>query len=127
MNLDAARRLVLAPFLLAASLALLAPPASAAETPAVVGTWDAVAATPNGELPSVITVKQVEGQIKAEIEIEGTQRTVSDEKLEGNLLKMKVQYEGNVYDVEAKVVGEGMEGSWVGGGNSGTFKAKRRP
>jgi hypothetical protein len=38
-----------------------------------------------------------------------------------------VQYEGGLYDIEAKVDGDAMEGSWQGGGNSGTLKAKRRP
>jgi hypothetical protein len=37
-----------------------------------------------------------------------------------------VQYEGGVYDVELKVDGDAMEGTWQGGGYSGTLKAKRR-
>ena len=40
---------------------------------------------------------------------------------------MKVQYEGGVYDAEAKVVGDALEGTWQGGGYSGTLQAKRRP
>jgi hypothetical protein len=38
-----------------------------------------------------------------------------------------VQYEGGVYDVEAKIAGDALEGTWQGGGSSGTLKAKRRP
>ncbi len=113
--------LVLASVLLAGTFV------SAADAPKVVGTWDAVASTPNGEMASVITVKQVDGALKAEIELEGAKQVVTDEKLEGDVFRMKVQYEGGVYDVEMKVTGDTMDGTWQGGGYSGTLKAKRRP
>jgi hypothetical protein len=119
-----AARLTLA---LAALVLAVAPLAPAADVPKVVGIWDAVASTPDGDMPSVITIKQVEGALKAEIELGGMQRIVTDEKLEANVFRMKVQYEGGLYDIEAKVDGDAMEGSWQGGGNSGTLKAKRRP
>ncbi len=100
--------------------------ASAADAPKVVGTWDAVASTPNGEMPSVITVKQVDGALKADIELDGAKQVVTDEKLEADVFKMKVNYQGGVYDVELKVTGDAAEGTWQGGGYSGTLKAKRR-
>jgi len=112
--------LVLAPVLFACTLA------SAADAPRIVGTWDAVASTPNGEMLSVITVKQVDGALKADLELDGAKQIVTDEKIEGDVFKMKVQYEGGVYDVELKVTGDAAEGTWQGGGYSGTLKAKRR-
>ena len=114
--------------LVLAALVLAALPlAIAADAPKAVGTWDAIASTPNGDMPSVITIKQVEGALKAEIEIDGLQRIITDEKLEGDVFRMKVQYEGGVYDVEAKIAGDALEGTWQGSGYSGTLKAKRRP
>jgi hypothetical protein len=114
--------LVLAALLLAAG-----PCAFAADPPKAVGTWDAVAQTPNGDMTSILTVKAVEGGIKAEFELDGALRTVSDEKLVGDVLTLKVQYEGGVYDVEMKILGDTLEGTWQGNGASGTLKAKRRP
>ena len=105
----------------------VAPQAFAADAPKAVGTWDATATTPNGDMPSVIVIKQVDGAIKAEIELDGVPRVVTDEKLEGDVFRMKLQYEGGVYDVEAKIAGDTLEGTWQGGGYSGTLKAKRRP
>jgi hypothetical protein len=61
------------------------------------------------------------------MELNGLKRTVSDETLDGNVLRMKVQYEGGVYDIEAKIDGDTLDGTWQGGGYSGTLKAKRRP
>jgi hypothetical protein len=117
---------VLAALLIAAVL-VSAPLARAADAPGAFGTWDVVATTPNGDMPSVITINKVAGNVKAEIEIEGLKRTVTDETLEGGVLRMKVQYDAGIYDVEAKIDGDAMEGSWQGGGYSGTLKAKRRP
>jgi len=112
--------LVLAAVLVAGTLA------RAADAPKIVGTWDAVASTPNGEMASVITVKQVDGALKADIELEGAKQVVTDEKLEGDVFRMKVQYEGGLYDIELKVAGDAAEGTWQGGGYSGTLKAKKR-
>jgi hypothetical protein len=108
------------------ALALLASPAGADETVAL-GTWDIVATTPDGPMPSVMTVTRAEGKLKAEIELGGLKRTVSDEALEGDVLKLKVEYEGVVYAIQGKIAGNAMEGTWEGGGNSGSLTAKRRP
>ncbi len=113
-------------FLLAA-VVLACTLASAADAPKVVGTWDAVASTPNGEMACVLTIKQVDGALKADMELDGEKQVVTDEKLEGDVFKMKVNYQGGVYDVELKVTGDAAEGTWQGGGYSGTLKAKRRP
>jgi hypothetical protein len=112
---------------LAAVLLAVAPLALAADAPKAIGTWDIVAKTPNGEMPSTLTVKAVEGGVKAEFELDGLTRTVTDEKVEGDLLKLKVQYEGAVYDVAAKIAADTLEGTWEGNGYSGTLAGKRRP
>ena len=109
-----------------AAILVMAPLALAADAPGAVGTWDVLAQTPNGEMASVLKVKMVDGAVKAEFELEGLVRTVTDEKLEGDVLKLKLQYEGGIYDVEAKVSGDAMEGTWQGNGYSGTLTAKRR-
>jgi hypothetical protein len=112
---------------LAALVLAALPLALAADAPKAVGTWDVVAQTPNGEMPSVLTIKATEGGVKAEFELDGAARIVSEEKLVGEVLTFKVQYEGGVYDVEAKIAGDTLEGTWQGSGASGTMKAKRRP
>jgi hypothetical protein len=104
----------------------LAGAASAAETAPIVGTWDIVATTPQGDMPSVLTVAMVDGKLKAEYELAGALRTVTDEKLEGSVLSLKVEYEGGVYEVAATLSGDTLDGTWQGNGYSGTLKAKRR-
>jgi hypothetical protein len=119
------RKIAVALFLALAALGV-STAAHASET-AALGTWDIVAQTPDGPMPSVLTLAKVEGKLKAEIDLGGLRRTVSDETLEGDLLKLKVQYEGVIYAIQAKIAGDAMEGTWEGGGNSGSLKATRRP
>jgi hypothetical protein len=120
-------------FLLSLVFLVAAPPAPAAdkdqvtaEVTVVEGTWDVVAATPEGDIPATITIRKAESGLKAEVDIFGLKRAVTNEKLEGNVFRMKVEYEGNLYDVEGKVQGDALEGTWQGGSYSGTLKAKRR-
>jgi hypothetical protein len=92
-----------------------------------LGVWDVVAETPDGPMPSVMTVAKVDGKLKAEIELAGAKRAVSDEAVEGDTLKLKVLYEGVLYALACKITGDAIDGTWEGGGNAGTLKAKRRP
>jgi hypothetical protein len=112
---------------LAALVLACLPAAPAADAPRAVGTWDAVASTPNGDMPAVIVIKLVDGALKAELELDGASRIITDEKLEGDVFSMKLEYDGGIYGVEAKITGDTLEGTWQGGGASGTLKAKRRP
>jgi hypothetical protein len=99
----------------------------AGEVPLVVGIWDAVVTTPEGDMPAVISIRQAETGLKAEVDVAGFKRAVTNEKLEGSVLRMRVEYEGNFYDVEGKVEGDVLDGTWQGASYSGTLKAKRRP
>jgi hypothetical protein len=123
-NRSMTRRAALAAALLAL---LLAPRPASPNDAAALGTWDVVASTPDGPMPSVMTLARVDGKLKAEVELAGLKRTVSDEALEGDLLKLKVEYEGVLYFMQGKIAGATMEGSWEGGGNSGTLSARKRP
>jgi hypothetical protein len=113
------------------ALALGSTPATAADVTAAdvtaVGTWDMVAETPNGPMPSVLVLKKVEGKLKAEVDLAGMKRDVREETLEADVFKMKVMYDSVLYLIQTKITGGTMEGTWDGGGNSGTLKATRRP
>ena len=113
---------------LSAAAALAAGAAvAAAEDVKAVGTWDLVSQTPNGPMNSVMTIKSVDGKLKAEIELEGAKQEVSDESLTGDLLKLKMTYEGVPYTIEGKIKGDTLEGTWEGNGLSGGLKGTRRP
>ncbi|MCG6923996.1 MAG: hypothetical protein LJF30_01535 [Acidobacteria bacterium] len=112
--------------ILLAACALVAPLAVAGAAE-VVGTWDAVAVTPDGDLPALLTITEKEGVLEATMDIGGTERRIEDEKLEGDVLTMTVMYDGAPYEVELKVDGDTMEGTYTGAAASGELTAKRQP
>ncbi len=123
MKIQSTRTLM---FLLAA-LAVVLPLALAGDAPQVMGTWDAVAVTPEGDMPALLTIAEKEGTLEVEMDIGGMMRRVDDEKLEGDVLTMKVIYDGAPYEVELKVDGDTMEGTYTGAAASGALTAKRQP
>ena len=123
MKIRSARTLTI----LLAAVALAATLALAGDASKVVGVWDAVASTPNGDMSSVMTITEEDGTLEVDMVLNGMKRGVSKEKLNGDILTMTVRYEGVPYDVELKVDGETMEGTWSGMEANGTLKAKRQP
>ncbi len=59
---------------------LLAPLAQAGDASKIVGAWDLVASTPDGDLPSVLTITEGGGALEAELKIDGMARRVTDPK-----------------------------------------------
>jgi len=113
--------------ILLAAVALAAPLCLAGDADKVVGTWDAVAVTPEGDMPALLTITETDGALEAELDIGGMNRRVEDEKLAGDVLTMTVIYDGAPYDVELTVDGDTMEGTYSGSAASGAMKATRQP
>jgi len=112
--------------ILLAVCALVAPLALAGDAK-VVGTWDAVAVTPEGDMPAVLTITETDGALEAKMEMGGIDRPIEEEKLEGDVFTMTVMYDGVPYDVELTVDGDTMEGTYTGSAASGAMKATRQP
>ena len=123
MKIHSARTLTV----LLAVFAVAAPLALAGDFSKVVGTWDAVAVTPEGDMPAVLTIAEKEGALEAEMEMGGVNRTIENEKLEGDVFTMTVTYDGAPYEVELTVDGDTMEGTYTGMAASGDMKATRQP
>jgi hypothetical protein len=113
--------------ILLAALAIAAPLSFAGDAPKFLGVWNAVALTPNGEMASVMTIAEKDGSLEVEMTLEGLEKRVTREKLEGDVLSMTVHHDGVPYDVEVKVEGDTLTGTWSGPDASGTLEAKRRP
>ena len=105
----------------------LAAPLAMADNADVVGVWDAVAETPDGDMPGVLTIIEKDGALEATLELASVDRDVTDVKLEGHTFEMTVMYDGARYDVELEVDGDTMTGTYSGIQASGPMKATRRP
>jgi len=108
------------------ALAVAAPLALAGDVD-VVGVWDTVAETPEGDMPGVLTITEEDGILEAMLELASVDRSVSDVTLEGQTFQMTVTYEGSPYDVELEVDGDTMTGTYSGIQAAGPMKAQRRP
>ena len=93
----------------------------------VVGAWDAVAETPEGDMPAVLTITKEDGALSAKMDMGGMERKVTDVVLKGHVLEMTVMYDGAPYDVELEVDGDTMKGSYTGSMASGPLTATRKP
>jgi len=114
-------------FLILLAVCALAAPMAFAGDAKVVGTWDAVAVTPEGDMPALLAITETDGALEATMDIGGMERQVKDVKLEGDALTMTVMYDGAPYDVELKVDGDTMEGTYSGAMATGELKATRKP
>ena len=123
MKIDATRSVIA--LLIIGGLAAV--PVVADDAAAVAGLWDAVASTPDGELPALMTITDEDGAVVVEMKIGGVARDVSKETLEGQTLTMTVLYDGAPYEVELTVDGDTMKGTYSGSAASGSLKATRRP
>ena len=123
MKIHSARTLMT----LLAVFALAAPLVLAGDAAKVVGPWDAVAVTPEGDMPALLTISESEEALEATMDIGGMDRLVKDVKLDGDVLTMTVMYDGAPYDVELKVDGDTMEGTYSGAMATGELKATRKP
>ncbi len=93
----------------------------------IEGTWNSVAASPDGELPFTIELKRsgpaLEGKITAGAESVPLEKvTFSDGKL-----SFQVEYAGGLYRIEATLAGDKLTGKWssIDGTDSGAFSADR--
>jgi hypothetical protein len=73
-----------------------------------------------------VTIAKIGGKLKAEVEYAGARHAVSEESLEGDVLKLKVMYQGILYALQARIANGTFEGTWKGPGNSGTITGKKR-
>ena len=104
----------------------LAAPLALAHDVDVVGVWDAVAETPEGDMPSLMTIAKKDDALEVSLNMAGYDREVTDVKLDGHTLEMTVTYDGAAYDVELEVDGDTMEGTYTGSAATGTMKATRQ-
>lgn len=105
-------------------LSLIVPGANAGNE-ALVGKWECLAASSEGDLPAVWVITESAGAVAVEVEIGGIARPARDVKVDGRTLTMKVTYQSVEYEVKATFEGDALTGTWAGDGRQGSVKGKR--
>lgn len=109
----------------AVALVVLTAAAMAADNP-VVGTWECVSLTPDGdELHSTLTVTEADGKLAATLVGDDGDWTVSKVKFEDKVLSFTVTRDAD-YEITMNLNGDKLDGKWSGGGMEGKMTATRR-
>ena len=85
---------------------------------ALIGKWTMVSETNGDPVNWVLVLKDDGGKLEAFLGPEGAQ-PAKDVSYEDGVLKFKAPYEGQDYDIQLKLSGDKLAGTWSGGGDSG--------
>ncbi|HEY3937121.1 MAG TPA: hypothetical protein VGL97_06805 [Bryobacteraceae bacterium] len=103
----------LAAFVIAVSLA-------AQDYKTLIGKWNMTAESDGGDpVKWTLVLKEDEGKLTAVLATDQGEQVAKDFTYADGVLKFKAPYQGNYYEIELKLVGEKLDGTWSGDGNSG--------
>ena len=85
----------------------------------LLGKWSMTSETDGDPLAWTLVLKEVDGRLTAVLATDEGTPAVKDFTFSNGVLKFKVPYEGEYYDIELKATGEKLDGKWSGNGNSG--------
>jgi len=81
--------------------------------------WSMTSETDGDPLAWTLVLKEVDGRLTAVLGTDEGTPAVKDFTFSNGVLKFKVPYEGEYYDIELKADGGKLDGKWSGNGNSG--------
>ncbi len=111
---------------LALALAAAVSFAAAASQNPVVGRWDCVASIPGGgESKWTLTVKEDNGKLAGSVLGEEGEMPLDNPKFDNGVLSFSVNIESVTYNVQLKVQDAKLEGSWTGGGDTGSLRGSK--
>jgi hypothetical protein len=92
-----------------------------------LGTWECSSSTPGGdERKWTLTVQELDGKLVGTVGGEEGDIPIEDAKFENDTLTFKVTLDTGTYQVTLKIDGDKLDGSWTGGGISGTVKGSKK-
>jgi hypothetical protein len=86
---------------------------------ALIGKWNMTAESSGDPVKWTLVLKNDDGKLTAFLASDQGQQPAKDFTYANGVLKFKAPYQGNYYDIELKVTGEKLDGTWSGNGSSG--------
>jgi hypothetical protein len=93
----------------------------------LVGKWNMTSETSGDPVSWILVLKDDSGELKASLAGDEGEQAVKDLTFQNGVLKFKAPYQGDYYDIELKVTGEKLVGTWSGGGDSGQTSGIKAP
>lgn len=88
---------------------------------ALVGTWNMVSVTPDGDqVKWILAIKEgADGKLAGSLKSEEGEADAKEFSVTDNVIKLKVPYGGDYYDIQVKYVDGKLTGKWAGGDSEG--------
>ncbi len=100
--------------------------ARAQQSDPFAGKWNMVSSTDDGnQIPWTLSITYADGKYSASATTDSGDNPVKDLKVEGKTVHFRVPYQGEDYDIDLKLVGEKLAGTWSGNGGSGDTKGEK--
>jgi hypothetical protein len=85
----------------------------------LLGKWNMTSETEGDPVAWTLVLKEADGRLAAVLGTDEGTPAVKDFTYTNGVLKFKVPYQGEYYDIELKANGEKLDGKWSGKGESG--------
>jgi hypothetical protein len=86
---------------------------------ALIGKWNMTSETGGDPVKWTLVLKEADGKLTGFLATDEEEQAAKDFTYADGVLKFKAPYQGEYYDIELKVAGEKLDGTWTGGGDTG--------
>jgi hypothetical protein len=114
-------------FLICIALAMTAVSARAQDYKSLLGKWNMTSETDGDPVVWMLVLKESDGRLMAALGTAEGAPAAKDFTYVDGVLKFKVPYQGEYYDIELKANGEKLDGRWSGKGDSGKTLGVKSP
>jgi hypothetical protein len=85
----------------------------------LLGKWQMTSETDGDNVKWALVLKETDGKLTATLAADQGEVPAKDFVYADGVMKFKAPYQDDYYDIELKVTGDKLVGTWSGGGNSG--------
>jgi hypothetical protein len=92
----------------------------------LAGRWKMISVTPDGaEIPWTLSITYQDGKYSAILGSREGDIPAKDFRVDGQKVHLRAPYEGQEYDIDLKLAGEKLSGTWSGNGDSGETRGEK--
>jgi hypothetical protein len=93
---------------------------------ALAGKWKMLSVTPDGgDIAWTLSITESSGKYAATVASADGETPVKDFRVDGNKVHFRTPYQGEEYDIDLKLEGNRLTGTWSGNGDSGQTKGEK--
>lgn len=86
---------------------------------ALVGKWNMTSETNGDPVHWTLVLKDAHGKLEGLLTTDQSEQPAKDFQYEAGVITFKAPYQGQDYDIQLKLVGDRLDGTWSGNGDSG--------